>query len=35
MISEAIGHSNHKTTENYLDSFEDQVKKDLTKAIIE
>jgi site-specific recombinase XerD len=26
-ISESLGHSNLKTTENYLDSFEDETRK--------
>ena len=32
-ISEALGHSNVKTTENYLAGFEDETKKETTKAL--
>ena len=32
-IQEALGHSNIKTTENYLDSFEKEVKKDFAKRL--
>jgi len=33
-ISESLGHSDIKTTENYLDSFEDSVKKEFAKKLI-
>lgn len=32
-ISEALGHSNVKTTQNYLAGFEDETKKETTKAL--
>lgn len=32
-ISEALGHSNVKTTQNYLAGFEDESKKEITKAL--
>ncbi len=32
-IQEALGHSNIKTTENYLDSFDKEVKKDFAKRL--
>jgi integrase len=32
-ISEALGHSNVKTTQNYLASFEDERKKEMAKAL--
>lgn len=32
-ISEALGHSNLKTTKNYLGSFEDETLKEVTKAL--
>jgi integrase/recombinase XerD len=32
-ISEALGHSDTKTTENYLDSFENNVKKEYSKSL--
>jgi len=32
-ISEALGHSNFKTTQNYLAGFEDETKKETTKAL--
>jgi integrase/recombinase XerD len=32
-ISEALGHSNVKTTQNYLGGFEDETKKETTKAL--
>ncbi|HVA98940.1 MAG TPA: tyrosine-type recombinase/integrase [Bacteroidia bacterium] len=31
-ISEALGHSNVKTTQNYLAGFEDETKKETTKG---
>ncbi|WP_231583477.1 site-specific integrase [Rufibacter radiotolerans] len=33
LISEALGHSNLKTTESYLDSFEDKVKRRYSSAL--
>ncbi|CAN5666469.1 site-specific integrase [soil metagenome] len=33
LISESLGHSNIKTTTNYLDSFEDETKKELALAL--
>jgi site-specific recombinase XerD len=33
LISEMLGHSNLKTTENYLGSFENDTLKDTTKAL--
>lgn len=33
-IQEALGHSNSAVTQKYLDSFEDETKKDLAKALI-
>ncbi|MCD4737485.1 MAG: tyrosine-type recombinase/integrase [Bacteroidales bacterium] len=33
-ISESLGHSNIKTTENYLDSFEDEVKREYANRLI-
>ena len=33
-ISEALGHSNVRTTENYLDSFENEAKKEFAKSLI-
>lgn len=32
-ISEALGHSNMKTTQAYLDAFSDETKKEFTKAL--
>ena len=32
-ISEALGHSNVKTTQNYLAGFEDESKKEVVKAL--
>lgn len=32
-ISEAVGHSNLRTTEGYADSFEDSIKKQFAKAL--
>jgi site-specific recombinase XerD len=32
-ISEALGHGNLKTTQNYLDSFEDDQKRETAKAL--
>ena len=32
-ISEALGHSSTKTTQNYLAGFEDETKRNLTKAL--
>ncbi len=32
-ISEALGHSNVKTTQNYLAGFEDDIKKETVKAL--
>ena len=32
-ISESLGHSDVKTTENYLDSFENEMKKDFAKKL--
>ena len=32
-ISEALGHSNVKTTQNYLGGFEDETKKETVKAL--
>lgn len=34
MISESLGHKDLKTTENYLDSFEDDVKRDFQQRLI-
>lgn len=33
-IQEALGHSNIKTTENYLDSFEKEVKKEFAGRLV-
>ncbi|WP_128547768.1 site-specific integrase [Larkinella soli] len=33
-ISESLGHNDLKTTDNYLDSFEDDVKREYTKALL-
>jgi integrase/recombinase XerD len=33
-IQEALGHTNIKTTENYLDSFEKEVKKEFTNRLV-
>ena len=33
-ISEALGHSNVRTTQNYLAGFEDEAKKETVKALI-
>ncbi|AKD56976.1 site-specific integrase [Spirosoma radiotolerans] len=33
-IAESLGHTDLKTTENYLDSFEDDVKRKYTKALL-
>lgn len=33
-ISEALGHSSIKTTQNYLAGFEDEARKEITKALI-
>ncbi|GAB3935356.1 site-specific integrase [Larkinella terrae] len=33
-ISESLGHTDLRTTENYLDSFEDDVKREYTKALL-
>jgi integrase/recombinase XerD len=33
-IQEALGHSNIKTTENYLDSFDMEVKKEFAQRLI-
>ena len=33
-ICEALGHSNVKTTQNYLAGFEDETKKEAVKALI-
>lgn len=33
-ISEQLGHSNLSTTENYLDSFEDDVKRKFTEKLL-
>ncbi|MBN8853010.1 MAG: site-specific integrase [Sphingobacteriales bacterium] len=33
IISEALGHSSHKTTMSYLDSFDDESKKDIYKTL--
>lgn len=32
-ISKAFGHSSTKTTENYLAGFEDETKRNMTKAL--
>ena len=32
-ISEALGHSNVKTTQNYLAGFEDESKREIIKAL--
>lgn len=34
-ISEALGHKNLKTTENYLDSFEDDTKQEIAKKLLD
>lgn len=34
-ISEALGHSNLQTTENYLDSFEDNVKREYAEILVD
>jgi len=34
-ISESLGHSDLKTTENYLDSFEDSTKKQWAQALVD
>ena len=34
-ISEALGHSNKKTTESYLDSFEQDTQKEYAKKLLE
>lgn len=33
-IQEALGHTNIKTTENYLDSFEKEVKKEFASRLV-
>lgn len=33
-IQEALGHANKKTTENYLDGFENEVKKEFAKKLL-
>ncbi len=33
-IQEALGHSDKKTTENYLDSFENEIKKEYAAKLI-
>ncbi len=33
-IQEALGHTDSKTTENYLDSFENDMKKELAKKTL-
>jgi len=33
-IQEALGHTDKKTTENYLDSFENEVKKEFARKLI-
>jgi integrase/recombinase XerD len=33
-ISESLGHSEMSTTQGYLDSFEDDVKREYTKALL-
>ncbi|WP_229312371.1 site-specific integrase [Larkinella punicea] len=33
-ISESLGHSDMKTTDNYLDGFEDDTKREYTKALL-
>jgi integrase/recombinase XerD len=33
-IQEALGHTNIKTTENYLDSFEKEVKKEFSNRLV-
>jgi len=33
-IQEALGHTNIKTTENYLDSFEKEIKKEFANKLI-
>jgi integrase/recombinase XerD len=33
-ISECLGHSNVRTTENYLDSFENEMKKHFSKSLL-
>jgi integrase/recombinase XerD len=32
-IQEALGHTDSKTTENYLDSFENNMKKEFAKKL--
>ena len=34
-ISESLGHKDLKTTENYLDSFEDEARKEYSKRLTE
>ncbi len=34
-ISESIGHADLKTTENYLDSFEDEMKEEVAKKLLD
>jgi integrase/recombinase XerD len=34
IISESLGHSNHKTTLSYLDSFEDDTKRDMQQKLL-
>ena len=34
LISESLGHSNIKTTANYLDSFDDEVKKQIQSKLM-
>ena len=34
LISESLGHANMRTTENYFDSFDDKIKKELVNALL-
>jgi integrase/recombinase XerD len=33
-ISESLGHNNERTTQSYLDSFEDESKKEISKVLV-
>jgi integrase/recombinase XerD len=35
LISESLGHASHKTTVNYLDSFEDESKKNIHVKLLD